>query len=113
MMKDLKIDKSIELRMEIRHACSEGIFFATQNRLYEGQLKDYSRNGLFIKTNEVLPIGEIITVVDPNPDGVDEKRKGEILWRNKEGFGVELYRPRNEIESQLVRFEQRSINSRQ
>lgn len=41
---------NIELRIEKRHACSEVIFFATQSRLYESQLKDYSRSGLFIKT---------------------------------------------------------------
>jgi hypothetical protein len=56
-MKALKIDKNIERRIEKRHTCSEEIFFATQSRLYEGQLKDYGRNGLFIKTKEVY--GEI------------------------------------------------------
>ena len=109
MMKALKIDKHIELRIEKRHACSEEIFFATRSRLYEGQLKDYSRNGLFIKTKEVLRIGEVITVVDPHPEGVNQKRKGQILWRNNEGFGVELYRRRYETEPKVVRFEHRSV----
>ena len=112
MMKVLKIDKHIELRIAKRHACSELIFFATRSRLYEGQLKDYSRNGLFIKTKEVLPIGEVITVMDPHPAGVSQKRKGQILWRNNEGFGIELYRRRYETEPKVIRFEQRSINSR-
>ena len=112
MMIALKIDKSFERRIEKRHDCSGNIFFATQSRFYEGQLKDYSRNGLFIRTKEVLPVGEIITVVDPNPNSENEKRKGQILWRNKEGFGVELYRSRNEREPLVIRFEQRSINSR-
>ena len=111
-MKALKIDQNIERRIEKRHACSEDIFFATQSRLYEGQLKDYGRNGLFIKTKEALPLGEMITVVDPNPDGGNKKRKGQILWRNKEGFGVELYRYRNEREHNVIRFEKRSINSK-
>ena len=110
MMKTIKIDKHFERRIEKRHACSELIFFATQNRLFEGQLKDYSRNGLFIKTDEFLPLGAIITVTDPNPEGEHEKRKGQILWRNIEGFGVELYRSRNEREPQVTRIEQRSIN---
>ena len=110
-MKALKIDKNIERRIEKRHACSEEIFFATQSRLYEGQLRDYGRNGLFIKTKEVLQVGEMITVVDPHPDGGNKKRKGQILWRNKEGFGVELYSYRNEWEHQVLRFEQRSIKS--
>ena len=98
----------MERRIEKRHACSEPIFFATQNRLYEGQLKDYSRNGLFIRTKEALAVGEMITVVDPHPEGKNIKRKGEILWRNTEGFGVELYRHRNEIENRVIRFEKRN-----
>ena len=111
-MEALKIDRNIERRIEKRHACSEEIFFATQSRLYEGQLKDYGRNGIFIKTKEVLSVGEMITVVDPHPDGGNKKRKGQILWRNKEGFGVELYRHRNEREHKVIRFEKRSLNSK-
>ena len=111
-MKALKIDKEIERRIEKRHACSEPIFFATQNRLYEGQLKDYSRNGLFIKTKQALSVGEMITVVDPNPEGADKKRKGQILWKNKEGFGVELCRLREEGARNVIRLEKRIINNR-
>lgn len=110
-MKALKIDRNIERRIEKRHTCSEAIFFATRSRLYEGQLKDFSRNGLFIRTKEALSVGEMITVVDPHPDGENIKRKGQVLWRNKEGFGVELFRHRNEIENKVIRFEKRSTNN--
>jgi len=111
-MEALKTYRNIERRIEKRHACSEEIFFATQNRLYEGQLKDYGHNGLFIKTKEILAVGEMITVVDPHPDGGNKKRKGQILWKNQEGFGVELYRHRNESEPIVIRFEKRSINNK-
>ena len=111
-MKALKVDKNIERRIEKRHASSEEIFFATQRRLYEGQLKDYGHNGLFIKSKKVLPIGEMITVVNPHPDGENIKRKGQILWRNNEGFGVELYRHRNDRENNIIRFEKRWLNSK-
>jgi hypothetical protein len=107
-MKALKIDQNMERRIEKRHACSEEIFFATAKRLYEGRLRDYSRNGLFIKTKEALSIGETITVVDPHPHGGNVKRKGQIMWRNMEGFGVELYRRRNDMENKIIRFEKRS-----
>ena len=103
-MKALKIHKGVELRIEKRHACSEKIFFATRTRLYEGQLKNYSRHGLFIRTKEILPIGEIITVVDPNPAAVNQKRRGQILWRNNEGFGVELFRHPHEKKASVIRF---------
>jgi hypothetical protein len=108
-MKALKGDQNIERRIEKRHACSEEIFFATEKRLYEGELKNYGRNGLYVKSKNVLSVGEIITVVDPHPNGGNIKRKGQILWRNKEGFGVELYKNRNERENNVIRFEKRSI----
>ena len=111
-MKALKIDKNFERRIEKRHASSEEIFFATPRRLYEGQLKDYGRNGLFIKSKKILPVGEMITVVDPHPDGGNIKRKGQILWRNKEGFGVELCRRRKAGDHNIIRLEKRIINNR-
>ena len=86
MMKELDNENRIEHRVEKRQDSSEGIFFATRSSLYEGELKDYSRKGLFIKTDEFLPLGTIITVADPNPEGAYEKRKDQILWRNIEGF---------------------------
>jgi hypothetical protein len=110
-MKALKCHQNIESRIEKRHTCSEEIFFATAEHLYEGQLKNYGRNGLFIKSKNVLPVGEIITVVDPHPDGGNIKRKGQILWRNEEGFGVELYKNRNERENKVIRFGKGSINN--
>jgi len=110
-MKALKCDQNIERRIEKRLASSEEIFFATAKQLYEGQLKNYGRNGLFVKSKKVLPVGEIITVVDPHPEGGNIKRKGQILWKNEEGFGVELFKNRNKRENKVIRFEKGSINS--
>lgn len=95
--------------MQQRYACSNDIFFATRTRFYEGQLDNYSRNGLFIQTKEDLPLGEVVTVVDPNPDGDSEKRQGQIVWKNSEGFGVELFHSRDEREQKALRFERRIL----
>ena len=111
-MKALKIAKNIERRIEKRHGSSDEILFATRTRLYEGQLRDYGRNGLFIKSKNILPAGEIITVVDPHPAGGNIKRKGQILWNNEEGFGVELFKNRDDRENKVIRFEKRIINSK-
>ena len=101
----------MERRTEKRQACSEEIFFVAQKKIYEGQLKDYGRNGLFIKSKKILPVGEMITVVDPHPDGGNIKRKGQVLWNNKDGFGVELYKHRNDRANRAIRFEKRIINN--
>ena len=40
-------------------------------------LKIMAATVFFIKTKEVLSVGEMITVVDPHPDGGNKKRKGK------------------------------------
>ena len=104
------IEHKKERRVQHRYACSNDIFFATQTRFYEGQLDNYSRNGLFIQTNEDLLVGEVVTVVDPNPEGDNEKRQGQIVWKNREGFGVELFHSREEREQKALRFENRILH---
>ena len=106
-MEAVKIEQNIERRGGKRHVCSQPIFFATQSQFYEGQLANYSRNGLFIKTKEELQIGLLVTVVDPHPDGEDKKRQGQIIWKNNEGIGVELFHARNNREQKILRFEKR------
>jgi hypothetical protein len=111
-MKESTMHKHFERRIEKRHACSDFIFFATRSRLYEGRLKDYSRNGLFIKTKEALAIGDVVTVVDPNPEGTNQKRRGQILWRNREGIGVALRQIHSETEPKVIRLEHRGVQHR-
>ena len=110
-MKRSKNDQTKERRTEPRQPCSENIFFATKSQLYEGLLKDYSRNGLFIRTYEDLSLGEMITVAAQRPDELNDKRQGQIVWRNREGYGVELYRAHQENQPELDRLEKRTRNS--
>ena len=85
----------VEKRIEPRKTYSGPIFFATKDGLYEGRLKNYSENGLFIATQDSLSVGEMLTVALPYMDTTANKRAGQIMWRSKEGFGVELFRERN------------------
>jgi hypothetical protein len=87
--------ESMEKRNEPRKPYFGNIFFTTKDGFYEGRLKDYSRHGLFIATSISLPIGEMITVALPYLEGAADKCKGQIMWRNKTGFGVELFKKRN------------------
>ncbi|MFZ0612286.1 MAG: PilZ domain-containing protein [Desulfobacterales bacterium] len=89
-----------EKRKNRRILYSRCIFFATRKRFFEGELKDYCKYGLFIKSPVLLPVGEMITVALPYSETEKEKRRGMVIWRNVEGFGVELLRDR---ERRLVR----------
>ena len=111
MVKISKNEKEGERRKAKRHPCSELIFFVTEGQFYEGQCKDISRSGLFIQTSEFFSVGEVITVAMPFSDRKDDKRKAQIIWRNKEGFGAELFGNRNEAEPDIERIEKRIGNS--
>jgi hypothetical protein len=86
---------SVEKRIEPRKAYSGSIFFASKVGFHEGRLKNYSQSGLFIATRDLLPVGEMLTIALPYLDNNADKRSGQIMWRCKEGFGVELFRERN------------------
>ena len=104
----LAVKKSFEQRIHTRHLYSGDIYFATKSQLFKGVLKNYSRHGLFIKTPEILTLGEFITVALPYGDDKDGKVLGQILWKNIEGYGVGLVRKRNGNNFKLIKLEMRS-----
>jgi len=107
MMTILKNDQKFERRKEQRHPCLETIFFATGNGFHEGRCKDHSHGGLFIQTSEILSVGEVITVAMPFTDKKDDKRNAQIMWKNTEGFGVELFQSRIGAEPEINRLQRR------
>jgi hypothetical protein len=99
---------NFEKRFHPRSLYSGYIFFATGSQLFEGVLENFSQHGLFIKTSEILTLGEIITVALPYMDKEQGKVLGQILWQNREGYGIELLRKRNGNNSKLLKLEMRS-----
>ena len=101
-MLNLQKKENSEKRIERRKHYSGPIFFATHNRLYEGEIKNFSLHGLFIRTKAFVPEGEMITIALPYLDNKAGKCKGQIIWRNKEGFGVELLRRRSVMNLRII-----------
>ena len=95
----------LENRIDKRIPYSGHIFFSAENGFYEGELKNYSKNGLFIKTHEDLTLGEFITVAPPYVEKKQNKFQAQILWRNREGYGVELAKKRSATNPQLLKIE--------
>ena len=108
MEKDSR-QKSIERRIDSRNSYSGHIFFATKNQLFEGELKNFSKHGLFIKTFEILNLGEFITVALPYMDAKQGKIQGQLIWSNNEGYGVELARKRDGSNYKLLKLEAKSM----
>ena len=80
-----------ERRRDPRHSFERYVFYATDKRFYQGNLKDYSRGGLRIEASEILPVGQVITVALPYVEEKDHKRKAQVVWANSHGFGVEFF----------------------
>jgi Tfp pilus assembly protein PilZ len=97
--------KGVEKRTAPRIPYSGHIFFATKSGLCEGEIKNYSKNGLFIKTQENLTLGDFINVALPYVEDKQIKFQAQILWRNTEGYGIQLVRKRNDIDLQLNKIE--------
>ena len=92
-----------ERRSDSREHYSGYIFFSTKDDFFEAELRNYSTHGLFIKTDENLTLGEFITVALPYVEDKLIKFQGQILWRNNEGYGIELIRNRNNTDLQHLK----------
>lgn len=77
-------------RKEPRHACEGQIFFSYKKYLHAGELKNCSASGLFINSENFFLIGKKITVALPKFKYTEKYQYGRIVWKNAEGFGVQL-----------------------
>ena len=90
-MKTASKEKKSEKRYEPRIEYSGPIFFSTKHGFHEGDLENYSKNGLFIRTSHILPMGSVITIALPYLDG-HVKRQGQVIRADRNGFGIELFK---------------------
>ncbi len=86
--KTAKIKK--ELRKEPRKFFSGTILYATEEQLYEGEVKNYSSSGIFVKTGGRFFVGQELNLALPYSREKDSKRAGKVIWQNTEGIGVKL-----------------------
>ena len=94
---------NLNQRADERRPYSGHIFFVTKDGYSEGRLKDYSRSGLFIITKTRLFIGETVTVAIPYADDKLIKCKGKIVRKDKDGFGIELFRKGSKANLRIIK----------
>ena len=95
---------NLEKRIKPRRPYSGNIFFTAKNGFYEGRLKNFSHNGLFITTTACLSVGEIVTIALPHLNDKNIKCKGQIIWRNNQGCGIELFRKRSNSKLRIIKW---------
>jgi len=78
----------MERRSEGRYPYEGPVFFATYNSFHSGELLNYSNSGLFIRSEAMLPVGELITVAMPYLVTDNHKRKAVVIWSEKDAIGV-------------------------
>ena len=86
---DKVVNRKKELRKEKRIPFESYIFYFTEHQLYEGEIKNYSTSGLFVKTKDKYSVGETLNLALPYSKAKDSKRLGAVIWQNTEGIGVE------------------------
>ena len=102
-MKLLNSKQNIDKRTKLRKPYSGHIFFSAKNGFAEGRLKNYSRTGLFIESTVSVSVGEIITIALPYLNGKRNKFRGQIIWCNKKGFGIELFKKRSAVIYKVIK----------
>ena len=76
-------------RDEIRKPYDQTISFYVQNRHYEASCKDISSGGIFIQTDEVFHVGQIVTLDIPFSNRNQSiKVPAEIVRVDSEGIGL-------------------------
>jgi Tfp pilus assembly protein PilZ len=102
-VKQVEREKCFDKRLKPRKAYSGPVFFTTKRGFYEGRLKNYSRDGLFIESKASLSVGEVITIALPYLEHEKAKCKGQVMWCKNGGCGIELFRKRSAVRLKIVK----------
>jgi Tfp pilus assembly protein PilZ len=82
--------KAKDLRKHSRKAYFQNILFSTPDGLHTGSTKNISASGVFIATKKELKVGEQLKLNLPLKTGKSAEIIGQIVWANKEGFGLKF-----------------------
>jgi len=91
---DKRAASTKESRLHNRKPCCEETHFLTRKRLHEGVIRNVSRGGTYIETEDFFFAGQEITVAGPfEDDGTEGKQKGAIVRFDGKGIGVKFTKP--------------------
>ena len=83
--------KGKNLRKNARKSCSLPIKYVTKNQILQGEIKNISLGGIFLKTPQDIPLGQRLSLAIPvRKKGKIIKRTGKIVWKSDGGVGIEF-----------------------
>ena len=85
------IRRGKNLRKNPRKSCNIPIKYVTKNQILQGEIRNISLGGIFLKTSHDIPVGQRLSLAIPvRKKGKIIKRTGKIVWANHEGVGIEF-----------------------
>ena len=83
-----------EDRLHARKPCCEETHFLSRKRLHEGVIRNLSKGGTYIETDDFFFAGQEVTVAGPfQEDGEESKQKGAIVRFDGKGIGIKFTPP--------------------
>ncbi len=83
-------------RDDIRRLYDQTITFSTQNRNYTAVCRDISNSGIFIQTQDVFRLGQLVTLEIPfNSKNESLKIPAEIVRADPDGIGLKFLKKEN------------------
>ena len=79
-----------DIRQHKRKPYAKPVLLATKNRVFEGLTENISPSGVFIKTNENIAAGQVVTLGIQLRKKKKARVKGRVMWSNPEGFGIKF-----------------------
>ncbi|MCB0377773.1 MAG: PilZ domain-containing protein [Bdellovibrionales bacterium] len=76
-----------------RYACDLRCFFGVNNKSQEGEIRNFSENGLFLKAEHLPADGDVIQIEIPNQGGYHGTFEGRVIHhgdQNRIGCGIEF-----------------------
>jgi Tfp pilus assembly protein PilZ len=90
---DKDADAGSDLRKHSRKDCTIPVRYAATDKIYQGEIKNISYGGIFLKTSHPVSIGQRLHLAIPvRKKGKVFKCSGKIVWSNPTGVGVEFQR---------------------
>lgn len=79
------------MRKHPRKAFSKPVYISTKNRYYQGRVKNISRGGMFVSTNDKFDVGQVLHLVIPKTKyDKNVLIRGEIVRLSKSGMGIKF-----------------------
>jgi Tfp pilus assembly protein PilZ len=87
------VEGGADLRKHPRKDCTVPAKYVAGDKIFQGEIKNISSGGIFLKTNHPVSIGQRLHLAIPvRKKGKILKCSGKIVWSDQRGVGVEFQR---------------------